>query len=78
MQLIKTCFCLEDLKISGDEISEGKLNMFDRNTAQKMKFFIKYIFSKRDKIHSFLRILLHLLTKSLMENFMFCAVNVFT
>ena len=43
-------------------------------TAQKMKFSIKEFFSKFDQIHSFLQIWLHLLKKSLMENFIFCAV----
>ena len=38
------------------------------NTAQKMKFSIKDFFSKCDQIHSFLRIWLHLLKKSFMEN----------
>ena len=37
-------------------------------TAQKMKFSIKDFFSKYDQIRS------HLLKKSLMENFIFCAV----
>ena len=45
-------------------------------TAQKMKFFIKNLFSKRDQIRSFLRIWSHLLKKSLMENFIFCAVYI--
>ena len=45
-------------------------------TAQKMKFSIKNFFSKCDQICSFLRIWSHLLKKSLMENFIFCAVNV--
>ena len=44
-------------------------------TAQKMKFFIKDFLSKCDQIWSFLRIWSHLLKKSLMENFVFCAVN---
>ena len=39
-----------------------------------MKFSIKDFFSKCDQIRSFLRIWLHLLNKSLMENFIFCAV----
>ena len=39
-----------------------------------MKFSIKGFFSKCDQIRSFLRIWLHLLKKSLMENFIFCAV----
>ena len=44
------------------------------DTAQKMKFSIKD-FSKCDQIHSFLRTWSHLLMKSLMENFIFCAVT---
>ena len=43
-------------------------------TAQKMKFSIKDFISKYDQIYSFLRIWSHLLKKSLMENFIFCAV----
>ena len=39
-----------------------------------MKFSIKDFFSKCDQICSFLRIWSHLLKKSLMENFIFCAV----
>ena len=40
-----------------------------------MKFSIKDFFSKYDQIRSFLRILSHLLKKSLIENFILCAVN---
>ena len=40
-----------------------------------MKFSIKDFFSKCDQIRSFLRIWLHLLNKSLMENFIFCAAS---
>ena len=40
-----------------------------------MKFSIKDFFRKCHQIRSFLRIWLHLLKKSLMENFIFCAVN---
>ena len=47
------------------------------NTAQKMKFSIKNFFSECDQIRSFLRIWSHLLKKSLMENFIFCAVKKF-
>ena len=36
-----------------------------------MKFSIKDFFSKCDQIRSFMRILSHLLKKSLMENFIF-------
>ena len=39
-----------------------------------MKFSIKDFYSKCDQIHSFLRIWSHLRKKSLMENFIFCAV----
>ena len=43
-------------------------------TAQKMKFSIKDFFSKCDQIRRKLRIWSHLLKKSLMENFILCAV----
>ena len=39
-----------------------------------MKFSIKDFFSKFNQIRSFLRIWSHLLKKSFMENFIFCAV----
>ena len=42
--------------------------------AQKMEVSIKDFFSKCHQICSFLRIWSHLLKKSLMENFIFCAV----
>ena len=45
------------------------------NTVQEMKFSIKDFFSKCDKIRNFLRNPSHLLRKSLMENFIFCAVK---
>ena len=38
-------------------------------------FSIKDFFSKCDQIRSFLRIWSHLLKKSLMENFILCAVE---
>ena len=40
------------------------------------KFSIKNFFSKCDQIRSFLWIWSYLLKKSLMENFIFCAVSV--
>ena len=46
----------------------------ESGTAQKMKFSIENIFSKDDQIRSFLPIWSHLLKKSLMESFIFCAV----
>ena len=45
------------------------------NTAQKMKLTMMDFFSKCDRIRRFLRIWSHLLRKSLMENFIFCAVK---
>ena len=39
-----------------------------------MKLSIKNFFSKCDQIRSFLQIWSHLLKKSLIENFIFCAV----
>ena len=47
-------------------------------TAQKMKFSIKDFFSKCDQIRRNLRIWSHLRKKSLMENFIFCAVILLT
>ena len=46
---------------------------FHRYNAQKIKFSIKEFFSKYDHIRSFLQIWSHLLKKSLMKNFTFCA-----
>ena len=48
-------------------------NVSLKNTAQKMKFSIKDFFSKYDQIRRKLRIWSHLLKKSLMKNFIFCA-----
>ena len=45
------------------------------DTAQKIKFSIKDFFSKRDQIRRKLRIWSHLLKKSLMENYIYCAVR---
>ena len=44
-------------------------------TGQKMKFSIRHFFCKCDQIRNFLRIWSHLLKKSVMENFIFCAVK---
>ena len=41
-----------------------------------MKFSIKDFFRKYDQIRRMLRVWSHLLKKSLMENFIFCAVMV--
>ena len=48
------------------------------NTAQKMKFSIKDFFSKCEQIRRRLRICSQLLKKSLMENFIFCEVQIAT
>ena len=45
-----------------------------RYTAQKMKFSIKDLFSECDQIRRKLRFWSHLLKKSLIENFILCAV----
>ena len=42
--------------------------------AQKQEFFVKGFFIKCDQIRRFLRICLHLLKKSLTENFISCEV----
>ena len=49
-------------------------NIANNDTAQKMKFSIKDLFSKCDQIRRKLRIWSHLLKKSLIENFIFCMV----
>ena len=47
------------------------------NNAQKMKFYIVDFLSKCDQIHRKLRIWSHLMTKYLMENFIFVQSNMF-
>ena len=44
-------------------------------TTSKTKLSIKDFFSKCDQIRRFLRIWSHLLKKSLIENFIFCAAT---
>ena len=44
------------------------------NTAQKIKFSIKDFFNRCGQIRRKMRIWSHLLKKSLIENFIFCAV----
>ena len=52
-------------------------SLMSRNslTAQKIKFSLTDFFSKCDQIRRKLRIWSHLLKKSVMENFIFCAVS---
>ena len=52
---------------------DGKLD-FLTDTAQKIKLSIKDFFSKCEQIRRKLQIWSHLLKKSLLENFIFCAV----
>ena len=51
---------------------------YRNSTAQKIKFCIKDFFTKCDQIRRKPRIWSHLLKKSLMENFIFCAVELLT
>ena len=51
---------------------------YDTDNAQKVKFSIKDFFSKCDQIRRKLRIWSYFLKKSLLENFIFCAVWLFT
>ena len=59
----------------GYEINLRNPLKITNHTAQKMNFSIKDFFRKCDHVLNFLRIWLHLLKKSLMENFIFCAVS---
>ena len=54
------------------------MKTYNKFTAQRIKFSIKDLLSKCDQIPSFPRIWSHLLKKSLMENFIFCAAVVVT
>ena len=71
--LISSKFSAID-KYCNDLLLLRRLTWFT-NTAQKIKFSIKDFFSKFDQIRIFLQIWSHLLKKSLMENFIFCAVK---
>ena len=53
------------------EMSEGTKHA----AKKKLKFSINDFFSKCDQIRRYLRIWLHLLKNSLMENFIFCVVT---
>ena len=82
----KSCIFLCSLHISmrlwdvgyamGYPLDTGSKLNAQNVTAQKMKFSIRYFFSKCDQIPSFLRVWSHLLKKSLMEKFIFCAEHV--
>ena len=66
---------IQDYKFESERLFDT-INIRWRCHCTKMKFSIKGFFNKCDQIRSFLRISLHLLNKSLMENFIFCAVCV--
>ena len=79
-----TRFCVRGVipRCSNPTVKQKDLSQFFYNklcciatvTGQKMKFCIRDFFSKCDQIRSFLRICSHLLKKSLMAYFPFCAV----
>ena len=73
--LIKEILC--NKYISSDYVwHQYQFYLGIEHTAQKMKFLIKDFFSKCDQILSLLPIWSDLLKKSLMENFIFCAVAI--
>ena len=74
--LFKTMLEIYDRAFSEKYFYKNRLGAEGLNsTAQKMKFYIKDFFSKCDQIRSFLQIWSHLLKKSLIENFIFCALE---
>ena len=66
----------QDLLLFGQKNLDAAIDTCRKINVQKMKFSITDIFSKCDQIRSFLRIWSHLLKKPVMENFIFCAVNI--
>ena len=56
-------------------VIEKEIDFLIVRTLQKIKFLIKYFFSKCEQIHSLLGIRSHLLNILLMENFNFYAVK---
>ena len=66
---------LKVLTMKRNKFKKYPHHTYFKNTAQKMKFFITDFFSKCDQIRRKLRIWSHLLKKSIMENFIFCTVE---
>ena len=64
----------EDWETNFSPILDKVVSVLKTTNTQRIKFSIKYFFNKCDQIRSFLQIWSHLLKKSLMENFIFCAV----
>ena len=68
---------LESIECASDQAPTSSSSLLvPFYTVQNMKFSIKDFISKCDQIRSFLQICSHLLKKSLMENFIYCAVRV--
>ena len=72
--LLKLIYVTSQLKAKSSDKLYSVMPKSKNITAQKMKLFIKDFFSKCDQICWIIRIWSHLLKKSLMENFIFCAV----
>ena len=73
--MLKDVVIIKRLEQQGQSyIKQKNLKRSSCHTAQKMKFSIKDFFSKCDHIRSILWIWSQLLKKSLMKNFIFCAV----
>ena len=71
--IISLCFfCLLDLNCLDKTCAKRTYYLFF--TAQNMKCSIKDFFSECDRIHKKLLVWSHLLKKSSMENFIFCAM----
>ena len=66
-------------KVIMSSITSGYISWLSNSasiTAQKTKFSIKDFYSKCDQIHRKVWIWSHLVKKSLIENLIFCAVNI--
>ena len=73
----KTSFLMSPKEIYLVQLIADLQPIFANKHCTKMKFSIKYFFSKCDQICRKLWVWSHLLKKSLMENFIFCAVFTF-
>ena len=68
-------FVMENFMFCAAQESSLRHDFISAFTAQNTKFSIKDFFSKCDQIRLFLRMWSHLLKKSFMENFVFCAAT---
>ena len=62
-------------KVVKDKDGKADLVVCNQKPCKKMRISIRDFFTNCDKICSFLWIWSHLLKKSLIENFIFCAVR---